>query len=76
MARRTPARDVAGMSTEQAWARVVAREVPAPQDEDGWAAYDAVGEAEDLVDPVADVDDRYPVGPEPANQREQPVDHR
>ena len=26
--------------------RVVAREVPAPQDEDGWAAYDAVGEAD------------------------------
>lgn len=26
--------------------RIVAREVPAPQDEDGWAAYDAVGEAD------------------------------
>jgi RNA polymerase sigma-70 factor, ECF subfamily len=26
--------------------RIVAREVPGPQDEDGWAAYDAVGEAD------------------------------
>ena len=26
--------------------RIVAREVPAPADEDGWAAYDAVGEAD------------------------------
>ena len=26
--------------------RIVAREVPAPQDEDGWAVYDAVGEAD------------------------------